>query len=62
MKGSSRWAGQGGSDRTVQRFFNTSISWCTLQWVLIRHHLLEPDDGILMGGDAVMATKAGKQT
>ena len=62
MKGISRWAGQGGSYRTMQRFFNTSISWCTLQWVLIRHHLLEPDDVILMGGDEVMVTKSGKQT
>src|SRR5207245_1805845 len=27
MKGLSRWTDQGGSYRTVQRFFNTSISW-----------------------------------
>ncbi len=62
MKGLSRWTGQGGSYRTVQRFFNTSLSWCKLQWVLIRHHLLEPDDVILMGGDEVVVTKSGKQT
>src|SRR6266478_2667289 len=62
MKGIARWAGKGGSYRTVQRFFNTSLSWATLQWVLIRHHLLEPDDVILMGGDDVVVTKSGKQT
>jgi hypothetical protein len=62
MKGLSRWTDQGGSDRTVQRFFNTSLSWCKLQWVLIRHHLLEPDEGIVMGGDEVVVTKSGKQT
>src|SRR6266849_10428472 len=62
MKGLSRWTDQGGSYRTVQRFFNTSISWCKLQWVLIRHHLLEPDDVILMGGDEVVVTKSGKMT
>src|SRR5436305_14804060 len=62
MRGLSRWTGQGGSYRTVQRFFNTSISWCKLQWVLIRHHLLEPDDVIVMVGDEVVVTKAGKQT
>jgi DDE superfamily endonuclease len=62
MKGLSRWTGPGGSYRTVQRFFHTSISWCKLQWVLIRHHLLEPDDVIVMGGDEVVVTKAGKQT
>ena len=42
--------------------FITSISWCKLQWVLIRHHLLEPDDVIVMGGDEVVVTKSGKQT
>ena len=62
MKGLARWTGPGGSDRTGQRFFNTSISWCTLQWVLIRHHLLEPDEVIVMGGDEVVVTKSGKQT
>lgn len=62
MKGIARWAGKGGSYRTVQRFFNTSLSWGTLQWVLIRYHLLAPDDVILMGGDDVVVTKSGKQT
>ncbi len=62
MKGIARWAGKGGSYRTVQRFFNTSLSWGKLQWVLIRYHLLAPDDVILMGGDDVVVTKSGKQT
>jgi len=62
MRGLSRWAGKGGSYRTIQRFFITSISWATLQWVLIRHHLLDLDDVILIGGDDVVVTKAGKHT
>ena len=62
MKGIARWAGKGGSYRTVQRFFNTSLSWGTLQWVLIRYHLLAPVDVIFMGGDDVVVTKSGKQT
>jgi putative transposase len=62
MRGLSRWAGKGGSYRTIQRFFITSISWGTLQWALIRHHLLDPDDVILIGGDDVVVTKAGKHT
>src|SRR5260370_7864583 len=53
MKGLSRWTGQGGSYRTGQRFFNTSISWGKLQWVIIRHHLLEPYDVILLRVDEV---------
>ena len=62
MRGIARWAGKGGSYRTIQRFFTTSRSWATLQWVLIRHHLLDRDDVILMGGDDVVVTKSGKQT
>ena len=62
MRGLSRWAGKGGRYRTIQRFFMTSISWATLQWVLIRHHLLDPDDVILIGGDDGVVTKAGKHT
>ena len=62
MRGLARWAGKGGSYRTIQRFFITNISWATLQWALIRHHLLDPDDVILIGGDDVVVTKAGKHT
>ena len=62
MRGMARWADQGGSYRTIQRFFTSSLSWGTLQWVLIRHHLCEQDDVLLMGGDEVVVTKAGKQT
>lgn len=62
MKGMARWTDKGGSYRTIQRFFTTSLSWGTLQWVLIRHHLFEHDDVFVMGGDEVVVTKSGKQT
>jgi len=62
MRGMARWADKGGSYRTIQRFCTTSLSWGTLQWVLIRHHLSEQDDVLLMGGDEVVVTKSGKQT
>jgi putative transposase len=62
MLGVSRWAGPGGSYRTVQRFFYNSINWCGLQWALIRCHLLDEDDVILVGGDDVVTTKSGKKT
>ena len=39
MLGLSRWAGQGGSYRTVQRFFSTVIPWATLFWVFFRQHV-----------------------
>ena len=62
MRGIARWAGTGGSYRTIQRFFTTSLSWGTVQWVLIRHHLCEQDDVIVLGGDDVVVTKSGKTT
>lgn len=62
MRGISRWADNGGSYRTIQRLFTTSLSWGTRQWVLIRPHLVEQDDVLLMGGDEVVVTTAGKKT
>jgi len=62
MRGLSRWSGQGGSYRTIQRFFNTSVNWCHLNWLLIRHHVLDADDVVVMSGDHVVVTKAGKMT
>ena len=62
MRGLSRWGGKGGSYRTIQRFFNTSVNWCHLQWLLIRHHLLDADDVVLLSGDHVVVTKSGKTT
>jgi putative transposase len=62
MRGLSRWSGPGGSYRTMQRFFNTTLPWCHLNWLLIRHHVLDADDVVLMSGDHVVVTKAGKMT
>src|SRR5438552_2300640 len=62
MRGIARWAGQGGSYRTVQRFFATVIPWATLFGVCFRHHVYRPGEGSLLVGDAVVATKAGKHT
>jgi DDE superfamily endonuclease len=62
MLGLSRWAGTGGSYRTVQRFFATVIPWATLFWVFFRHHVYRPEDVYLLVGDEVVATKAGKHT
>ncbi len=62
MKGLSRWSDKEGSDRTLQRFFNTPLNWPQLNWLLIRHHLWDGDDVALMSGDHVMVTKSGKTT
>jgi putative transposase len=62
MLGISRWAGPGGSYRTVQRFFYTTLPWATLFWVFFRQHLYRPADVYLLAGDEVVVSKAGDQT
>jgi putative transposase len=60
--GISRWAGQGGSYRTVQRFFSQALPWAMLFWVFFRQHVSRADEVSLLVGDEVVATKAGKHT
>jgi hypothetical protein len=62
MLGLSRWAGKGGSYRTVQRFFSHALPWAILLWVFFRQHMYRPEDVYLLVGDEVVATKAGKLT
>jgi hypothetical protein len=62
MLGLARWAGKGGSYRTVQRFFSTVLPWATLFWVFFRQHLYCPEDVYVLAGDEVVVTKAGKPT
>ena len=62
MLGLSRWAGKGGSYRTVQRLFSTVIPWAMLFWVFFRQHVHCPDDVYLVAGDEVIVTKAGQHT
>lgn len=62
MLGISRWAGKGGSYRTVQRLFNTTIPWGMVFWVFFRTHLFHPEDVYLLAGDECVVTKSGKHT
>jgi putative transposase len=62
MLGISRWTGKGGSYRTIQRFYNCTIAWAKVNWIFIRHHLLDPTDTIVIGGDETVVTKSGKKS
>src|SRR4051794_5030335 len=62
MRGISRWTGDGGSYRTVQRLFYTALPWASLFWLFFRTHLLRADDVYFLGGDETVVTKAGKHT
>jgi len=60
MCGMSRWAGPGGSYRTVQRVVSTVSPWATRCWVCFRHQRYRAAGVYLLAGDEVVVTKAGK--
>ena len=63
MQGISRWTENGGSYRTVQRFFKGSHDWSKLRWLLIKQQLGVNLSGTwLIISDEVIVTKSGKQT
>lgn len=62
MQGMARWTDQGGSYRTVQRFFYSVLPWGWLFWLFFREHLFRPEETYLLAGDESIVTKAGQQT
>ena len=63
MLGIARWGGDGASYRTIQRFFATVLPWAQLFWLFFRQHLLPSlTMSIILAGDEVVVTKAGKKT
>lgn len=62
MLGLSRWAGKGGSYRTVQRWFNTVISWSAILCKFFMRHLYLPGTEYFLVGDESVVTKSGKET
>ena len=53
----SRWTGQGGSYRTVQRFWDPLTTIC---WTFFRTYLLDRESDYILVGDEVVVPKAGK--
>jgi putative transposase len=62
MLGLSRWTGTGGSYRTIQRFFHTTLPWAAILWIFLRTQVLTPGDDMLLVGDECVVTKAGTET
>jgi len=62
MRSLSRWTGDGGSYRTIQRFFHTTLPWAVILWCFVRTHLLTPGEDVLLIGDECVTTKAGTET
>lgn len=62
MLGISRWAGKGGSYRTVQRLYHTVIPWAEVFWELFQQHLWHSADEYILAADEVVVSKAGNET
>ena len=62
MLGISRWTDEGGSYRTVQRFFHTTIAWGQVMWHFFYTHLQQAKDEYILAGDECVVTKSGKWT
>ena len=58
----SRWTSEGGSYRTVQRFFNTVIPWGCVYWVFFRTYLLDRESAYILAGDETIVSKSGQST
>ena len=58
----SRWTSEGGSYRTVQRFFNTVIPWGSVYWVFFRTYLLDRESTYILAGDETLVSKSGQST
>ena len=62
MRGLSRWTQNGGSYRTIQRFYAASLPWGEMLVKFFETHLFNPDEEYIIGGDATTITKAGTET
>jgi len=62
QRGISRWTQEGGSYRTIQRFFHTEIDWLSVQWLFFCLFVYDPKGVYLLVGDESVITKSGKAT
>ena len=62
MRNISRWTSEGGSYRTLQRFFNTVIPWGTVCWLFFSTYLLDRASTYIVAGDATTVSKSGPST
>lgn len=62
MRGISRWTEEGGSYRTVNRFFATDVPWLNLLVKFVQTHLFDSLHEYILAGDATTVTKCGTAT
>ncbi len=62
MLGLSRWTEEGGSYRSIQRFYHTTIPWAKVFWLFFSQHLFQKEVVYILAGDESVVSKAGKKT
>ncbi len=62
MLGLSRWTEKGGSYRTIQRFYQSTLMWSAIHWFLFRERFFKSADEYIGAGDETVISKAGKKT
>lgn len=62
MLGISRFTKQGGSYRSVQRFFSSTLCWSQIFLLFFLQHLFNSDELYILAGDETVVTKAGTDT
>jgi hypothetical protein len=58
----SRWTETGGSYRTIQRLYHSSVLWLQIQWIFFTCRLQKPGHEYITAGDEVVFGKAGTET
>ena len=62
MRGLSRWSGKGGSYRSIQRLYGSTVNWLQINWLFFKTHRLKENEVYLLTGDETTVTKSGKST
>lgn len=58
----SRWTSEGGSYRTIQRFFATRLPWAEMKVKFFKIHLFNSAHEYLVAGDETVIGKVGRET
>ncbi len=62
MLGLSRWSGKGGSYRSIQRLYGSTVNWLQINWLFFKTHRFKENEVYLLTGDETTVTKSGKST
>jgi putative transposase len=58
----SRWTTEGGSYRTINRFFATKLAWAELFVKFFQTYLFNPENEYILAGDETVVSKSGTET